>query len=141
MWRIGPNDRESILEPRPDDHIIMELPSHLTSGYLWTVTEAQAEGYALKPLLIDSRELPPDDTSQDVPVGNTAPMNYSLELPRDGTTTPMHVVFDEVQPWSGASRHSEAGSSAFALRTQLEEVEKGLSASTRQRLVQEAMAQ
>lgn len=141
VWRIGPNDGGSILEPRPDDHIIMELPSHVTSGYLWTVTEAQAEGYALKPLLIDSREQPPVDTSPDVLVGNTAPMSYSLELPRDSITAPVQVVFDEVQPWSGASRHSEGGSSTFALRTQLEEVEKGLSASTRQRLIQEAKAQ
>jgi Zn-dependent peptidase ImmA (M78 family) len=141
VWRIGPNDKESILEPRPDDHIIMELPSHVTSGYLWSVTEAQAEGYVLRPLLIDSRSQPPVDASQDVTVGSTAPMNYSLELPRDGATATVQLLFDEVQPWRGNSRHSESGSSAFALRTRLEGVEKGLSASTRQRLLQEAKAQ
>jgi Zn-dependent peptidase ImmA (M78 family) len=141
IWRIGPNDKDSILEPRPDDRIVMELPSHVTGGYLWSVTEAQREGYALKPLLIDSRREAVVDASHDVPVGNSAPMNYSLEFPRDCATAPVQVVFNEVQPWSGASRPSESGSSAFAIRTQLEAVEKGLSASTRQRLVQEAKAQ
>lgn len=141
IWRIGPNDKDSILEPRPDDHIVMELPSHVTGGYVWSVTEAQREGYVLKPFLVDSRKQPPVDASQDVPVGNSAPMNYSLEFPRECSTAPVQVVFDEVQPWSGASRHSESGSSAFALHTQLEAVEKGLSPLTRQRLVQEAKAQ
>jgi Zn-dependent peptidase ImmA (M78 family) len=141
VWRIGPNDMDSILEPRPDDHIVMELPSHVTGGYLWSVTEAQREGYALKPLLIDSRKQPTLEASQDVPVGSSAPMHYSLEFPRDCSAVPVQMVFDEVQPWSGASRNSGSGSSAFALRTQLEAVEKGLSASTRQRLVQEAKAQ
>ena len=119
----------------------MELPSHLGGGYLWSVTEAQSEGYVLKPLLIDSRTQPTKDATQDFPVGSSAPMNYSLEFPRDATTSPARVVFDEVQPWSGASRQSEAGGSAFALRTQLEAVEMGLCASTRQRLIEEAKVQ
>jgi Zn-dependent peptidase ImmA (M78 family) len=141
VWRIGPNDKDSILEPRSDDHIIMELPSHVTGGYLWSVTEAQSEGYVLKPLLVDSREQSIADASRDVPVGNSAPMNYSLEFPRECTAGPVQLVFDEVQPWSGVSRNSESDSSAFALHTQLEAFEKGLSTSTRQRLVQEAKAQ
>lgn len=141
VWRISPKDKESILEPRRDDCIIMELPSNVTSGYLWSVTEAQAEGYALRPLLFDSRQQPAIDTSQDVSVGSSEPMNYSLEFPRDGSVEPLQVVFDEVQPWSGVSRDAGSSSSAFALRTQLEAVEMGLSASTRQRLIQEAKAQ
>lgn len=141
VWRIGPNDKDSILEPRPDDHVVMELRSHVTGGYLWSITEAQSEGYVLKPLLVDSRKQPPVDASQDVLVGNSAPINYLLEFPREGSTAPVQVVFDEVQPWSGTSRPSDSGTSAFALRTKLEAVEKGLSTSTRRRLVQEAKAQ
>ncbi len=141
VWRIGPNDKESILEPRPDDHIVLDLPSHVTGGYLWSVTEAQSKGYALKPILIDSRTQPTSEGAQDFPVGNSAPMNYSLEFPRDTVTAPVRVVFDEVQPWSGVSRPSTSGSSAFELRTQLEGVELGLCVSTRQRLVEEVKAQ
>ncbi|WP_155027746.1 ImmA/IrrE family metallo-endopeptidase [Burkholderia pseudomallei] len=141
VWRIGPHDKDSILEPRPGDHIVMELPSHTAGGYLWSVTDAQSAGYTLKPLLIDSRTLPATDGRQDVPVGNSAPINYSLEFPQDAATVPVTVEFDEVQPWSGARRQSAAGSAAFSLRTQLEAVEMGLSASSRQRLVDEAKTQ
>ena len=138
VWRIGPNDKDSILEPRPEDYVLMELPSHATSGYLWSVVDAQREGFTLRPLMIDSRTQTTIAASQDVAVGNSAPMNYSLEFPQDSHSGPVQVVFDEVQPWSGASRQFESGTVAFALRTQLEAVELGLSASARQRLVQEA---
>lgn len=141
VWRIGPHDKDSILEPRPDDHIVMELPSHAAGGYLWSVTEAQSEGYSLKPLLIDSRTQPEKDEVKNLSVGNSEPMKYSLEFPRDAAVTPVKIEFDEMQPWSRARRSSDAGTSAFALRTQLEALEKGLSASTRQRLVEEAKAQ
>lgn len=141
IWRVGPSDKEAILEPRPDDHIVMELPSHAAAGYLWSVTDAQQEGYVLKPIFFDGRTRPRSVGGSDVPVGGTAVVRYEFDFPREErqelSSAPVRVAFEEVQPWNAAGRGAAAhGVDGFALRTQVEAIEEGLGVRSRQRRVE-----
>lgn len=145
VWSVGPSDKDAILEPRPNDHIVMELPSHAAAGYLWSVTEAQHEGYKLRPVLIDGRDQEKHD-SRDVMVGGAPVMRYELDFPHeegDGlASAPVTLAFEEVQPWNPNNRATtDDGTSRFVLRTHLESIEKGLSSQTRQRLVKRTQTQ
>jgi len=135
VWQIGPNDKKSILEPRISDHVLMELPSHVESGHIWSVTEARSEGYSLKPLLVDSRTQSAAVTASDIPVGGIVPITYMLEYPDVPDSAPVEISFAEVQPWSGAALTSKDGISAFSLHALPELVTSGLGEITRQRLI------
>lgn len=146
VWSVGPSDKDAILEPRPNDHIVMELPSHAAAGYLWSVTEAQTEGYTLKPILVDGRDQENPRGSRDVLVGGVPVIRYELDFPREETdalvSAPVILALEEVQPWNRNNRvTSDDGIERFALRTHLESIGKGLSARTRQRLVKRAQTQ
>lgn len=135
VWHIGPRDKDFILEPRPNDRMFMDLESHASAGYLWTVDEAAAEGYRLKLITVDGGHHSARGTA-NLPVGGSATVRYELQ-PKDPdalnvVTKPELVEFKETQPWN----RSASEPTKFALKTQFEVLPDGLAEATRERLVQ-----
>ncbi|MDO8776796.1 MAG: ImmA/IrrE family metallo-endopeptidase [Burkholderiaceae bacterium] len=137
VWCVGPRDKDFILEPRPNDRIVADLPSHAAAGYLWSINEAQQEGYTLAPLTIDSHRRPAATSSDDVLIGGTPTIHYELKFtPSNDAAMPImptKVAFQEAQPWLPADAK---GATKFTLQTKFEILNKGLSAASRERLVQ-----
>ena len=140
VWCVGPRDKDLILEPRLNDRIIVDLPSHAAAGYLWSITEAQQEGYTFAPLTIDSRTRTDAESTADMLIGCSPTIQYELTFkPLNDIAIPKQptkVAFYEEQPWSQASA---LDATKFALRTQFEVSHKGLSAASRERLVQRSL--
>lgn len=135
VWLLSPQDRGAVLEPRPNDRFIVEVPNHLTAGYLWTLDEALSEGYTMKPIASAPPEVP---SGADAVVGGAARTSqYVLEVSDQAvsnSTAPAPVALREMQPWRGA-QPADAG---FSLRTQFEHVRSGLAEASRGRLISEA---
>lgn len=139
VWCVGPRDKDFILEPRPNDRIVTDLPSHAAAGYLWSVNEARGEGYTLEPLTIDSSRRTATTSSGDVLIGGAPTIHYELKFTPTNEasvpTAPMKVAFQETQPWRSTDPED---STKFSLQTKFEILKKGLSAGSRERLVQGA---
>lgn len=135
VWQLSPRDKDLILEPRLNDHIVIDLPSHAAAGYLWSLSEVVAEGYALRPLTIESdKEAALAEAA--LPVGAAPTSRYALrfEMSDDSAlqTTPTTVEFMEVQPWRPQETDSATG---FAFQTKFETTKSGLSEGCRNRLL------
>ncbi len=135
VWQLGPRDKDLILEPRPNDHIVMELPSHAAAGYLWSVDEAVAVGYTMRPITINSnKEAALEEAT--LPVGAVATTRYELrfEMTEESVppSEPVKVVFKEAQPWRPKGSYARTG---FAVRTKFETNKSGLSVGCRDRLL------
>ena len=137
VWCVSPRDKDFILEPRPNDRIVADLPSHAAAGYLWSINEAQQEGYTLAPLTVDSHRRTESRSSNDVLIGGTPTIRYELKFtPSNDAAMPImptKVAFQEAQPWLPADAKD---ATKFTLQTKFEILNKGLSAASRERLVQ-----
>lgn len=138
VWQLSPRDKDLILEPRLNDRIVMDLPSHAAAGYLWSLDEAAAEGYALRPSTIESTK-EAALAEAGLPIGAAPTSRYALryEMADDSVvpTTPIRVAFKEAQPWRPEGSNSATG---FAVRTKFEATKSGLSDGSRNRLLLEA---
>ena len=136
VWCVGPRDKDFILEPRPNDRIVADLPSHAAAGYLWSIHEAEQEGYTLAPLTIDSHRQSAE-SGDDVLIGGTPTIHYELKFTPANyasiPTMPTKVAFQETQPWLPSNTE---GATNFSLQTKFEILGKGLSAASRERLIQ-----
>lgn len=136
VWLLGPADKDAILEPRADDRFVVQLPSHAAAGYLWTATDAQDVGYTLKPLTIDGTGEPAD--GEQILVGSPAADRYALEFKLSADINPpkerVALTFREVQPWQNSQ---DADENTLALQAKFEDLKKGLSDGTRNRLIGE----
>jgi Zn-dependent peptidase ImmA (M78 family) len=139
VWHLGPRDKEFILEPRPDDHLVLELPTHASAGYLWSVSDGASVGYTLRPILIDRSR---SRAHQSVPsevllVGGEGTMRFELEPSSSAVDqsveAPVTVEFRETQPWTP----EESGPADFSLQTKFEVIRTGLNEASRERLVEE----
>lgn len=139
VWCVGPRDKDFILEPRPNDRIVTHLPSHAAAGYLWSVDEARGDGYTLEPLTIDSQRRAATTPDGEVLIGGASTIHYELKfMPTDEAfvpTSPLKVAFQETQPWRSTNPKD---STKFSLQTKFEIFKKGLSAGSRERLLQRA---
>jgi len=135
VWHVGPSDKDAILEPRPQDHIVMDLPNHSGSGYLWSVSDARDEGYTLTPILIDQRESTKQAPGSKVLVGAIPLQRYGLDGPVAETdeTAPAELTVQELQPWAAAPAEETEDSGAFSLRKQDEPIQNGLGETSRRR--------
>lgn len=55
VWLLDSGDRDLVLEPAVGDQVVLSLPNHAPSGYLWSVEEARSEGFRLEQRVESSR--------------------------------------------------------------------------------------
>ena len=78
VWMLTEADRNRVLEPGLGDQLVFDLPNHAGSGRLWSVDEAQSEGFMLKPFVRDAR-LAPARRGAEIVVGGDGPtLRYEL---------------------------------------------------------------
>jgi Zn-dependent peptidase ImmA (M78 family) len=133
VWVLDPRDKDSVIEPRATDQFVVQLPSHIGAGYIWTIDEAVEAGFSIKPFVVDASLI--DKPEAPVVAGNGESMRYLLE-PSDAAVHSDEMLtleFSERQPWASGNLKGH-----FGLRTQYESISDGLSRGSRQRLLDEA---
>lgn len=78
VWVLTDADRDRILEPGLGDQMILDLPNHADSGRLWSVDDAQSEGFVLKPFVRDARRAPLRHSTEIIVGGNGSTLRYEL---------------------------------------------------------------
>ncbi|RQT56335.1 ImmA/IrrE family metallo-endopeptidase [Burkholderia cepacia] len=129
VWLLDQSDQDLILEPRPSDRFTVELPNHLSAGYMWTIDEAVAQGFTLQPVLVEGED--EDDSIDSSDVGHSAPVQYEIERTTDVPSVDVRFDFQESQPWPGG----DEGDASFGLRTKFESIQFGLTPESRTHLV------
>lgn len=81
VWMLTDADRDRVLEPGLDDQMVFDLPNHSGSGRLWSVDEAQSEGFSLKPFVRDARSVPPRPSNEVTVGGDGSTLRYELKTP------------------------------------------------------------
>ena len=131
VWLLDETDQSSILEPRPEDHLVVRLKSHASAGYLWladSVEQVAEQGFTLAPL---SYRQPVDP--QTVVFGADSTLDYVLSVKQVGVEGPHPVMLSEVRPWMG----KQAGDASFHSKTHFEPITEGLTRESKRALIQE----
>jgi Zn-dependent peptidase ImmA (M78 family) len=131
VWLLDGQDRDLVLEPRIDDMFVVDLPSHASAGYLWTLDEATREGFQLQPMLVNGEHEPTLDGGARI--GGASSLRYRLEPSQANRAEAVHFSFQESQPWSP----SKLATGSFRLSAQFEAINLGLTRQARQCLVDE----
>ncbi len=131
VWLFDEHDQSSILEPRPDDHLVIRLKSHASAGYLWeadSVEQVAEQGFTLAPLPAVEPVNP-----RDVVFGADSTLDYVLSAKHVDVEQPHPVALSEVRPWMG----KQAGDASFSSKTHFEPITEGLSRESKRALIQE----
>lgn len=132
VWLLDPRDEDSILEPRPDDRFLLQLPSHAGSGFMWSATEASQAGFTIRPVLLDPGATPKPTGS--VEIGSPPEMTYIAEPTGDAPPTDALIPWTliERQPWNQAA----APVAKVEMRTQFDTLPEGLTPGARRRYME-----
>lgn len=136
VWLLDDGDRSSIIEPRPDDQIIVRTSNHASAGFVWNLDEASSSGFEIKPILQNAQN---PVASPELVFGSPPTADYLLSPIGPPSTCGSLTTLDlkELRPWI-----TEAEPAAtLELRTQFEELDSGLTLKAKQRLLSEAAAQ
>lgn len=144
VWMLTEADRDRILEPGLGDQMVFDLPNHASSGHLWSVDQAQSEGFSLKPFVRDARRVPPRRDAEITVGGNGSTLRYELTTPlemsvagdvdSDGDVTELQsrktaIALSESAPWQ--PEQSTIGQ--LSLSAEFERLEDGLPQPERDR--------
>lgn len=126
VWLIDPQDRNLILEPRPDDHLVVRLRSHAGSGYLWHAlpTDLEDEGFTIVPLQTSPIAAEYDQANR---FGGPPMMDYEITGYRSATEAPLQLQLAETRPFVA----SEPPNQTFESLAQFEDLSDGLTRSQR----------
>ena len=137
VWLLDAADKNAILEPRAGDRFMLEMPTHASAGYLWSLDEARQAGYSMQPVT-ELAPSAPIRSDADVLVGGTMVQRYLVSPPADADaerpSARVDFAFKERQPW----RPDATTADGFRTSARFEDLEPGLSALTRERLLTEA---
>lgn len=120
VWMLTESDQGTVIEPRDEDFVFVDLPSHASSGFLWSISDS-GEALSLKPMPIP--RVPRSDDIDSLIVGGSARAVYELRSSGAGSRQPLKIKLTERQPWSGTRSQRDD----VSLMTQYDEVEDGLS--------------
>lgn len=142
VWVLTDADRDRILEPGLGDQMVLDLPNHAGSGCLWSINDAQSEGFALKPFLRDARLAPLRRGAEIIIGGNGSTLRYELTTPleslspnNDGEFVPMleqrkrTISLREAAPW----QPEQAAIDELRLFAEFERLQDGLPQPERDR--------
>jgi len=130
VWLLDELDKESILEPRPDDQIVVRLKSNASAGYLWQMdlSDAGGEGFNLQPITVPSRNEPDDP----LVFGGPSTMDYVLTGGRTLRTSPTELQLAERMPWLAEGE----ALNRFSSKAKFEGLETGFTAYSRAQLLE-----
>lgn len=96
VWLIDERDRETVLEPRLNDILVARLQSHTTSGYLWGLDEARAEGFRIEAV---TKSTTP--RMESATFGDATHREYRIRniLAEEGDMRRRPLVLSERRPW------------------------------------------
>ncbi|MBJ2285831.1 ImmA/IrrE family metallo-endopeptidase [Pseudomonas sp. MF6755] len=131
VWLFDEADQSSVLEPRPDDHLVVRLKSHASAGYLWkadSIAHLADQGFTLAPL----ESARPADPGAVV-FGADSTLDYVLRANQVDAEQPHPVTLCEVRPWLG----KQNGDASFNSKAHFEPMAEGLSRESKCALIQE----
>ncbi|HEC1609932.1 ImmA/IrrE family metallo-endopeptidase [Pseudomonas aeruginosa] len=131
VWLLDESDKESILEPRPDDQIVVRLKSNASAGYLWQtdgLNDAEEEGFNLQPITVPSRNEPDDP----LVFGGPSTMDYVLTGGRTLRTSPTELQLAERMPWLSEGK----ALNRFSSKAKFEGLETGFTTYSRAQLLE-----
>lgn len=137
VWLLDKRDQDFILEPSPADGIVISLPNHAATGYLWSIDEANAEGFHLDPQLTDHDDQVARQNGDDLIVGSIGYTQYRLfkdDCENNENNKQEKVSLLEMQPWMDKSSAIDQ----FEIKAEYESLTQGLSPLEKSRRVQEA---
>ena len=133
VWLFDETDQSSVLEPRPEDYLVVRLKSHASAGYLWradSVGQVAEQGFTLAPLAT-ARPVDP----QAVVFGADSTLDYVLSAQGVDVDEPHAVMLSESRPWMGR----QPGDASFHSRTHFEPIAEGLTRESKRELIQEVV--
>lgn len=132
VWLLDERDRDSVLEPRVEDRMVVRLKSHASAGYLWSLDELVSEGFQIRP----ARTPDKDTLLADTVFGGSTTAEFLLTHARDGTNDhPAVLAMKELRPWA-----KEPPASTFEAMTLFEGVAPGLTSIAKLQLLEESSA-
>jgi hypothetical protein len=133
VWVLDPDDRNAVLEPRSSDVFLAELPDHAAAGYLWTLDDAQREGFTLRPIALE-----PSPQRDSIWLGGGTSRRYYLDVADHARAAeggrPAQLDFMETQPW----QREASGANRFATVALFEQIRSGLSDASKSAVLEEA---
>jgi hypothetical protein len=133
VWVLDKSDKDLILEPRTSDQFLLDLPSHASAGFLWSLKDATEAGFGLQPLTVGSGDTEHFPEGPLV-VGGETQQRYVLNHGPAAVNTPrVRLTFQEQQPWQA----SLAPNDEFNTTTEFESIQLGLNTQSRERLIEE----
>lgn len=133
VWLLDEADKTSILEPRPQDQIVVRLKSHAASGYLWRAESIEAagnEGFRLEPLTVPSVHRADDPLH----FGGPEAMDYLLAGGRELSVEPVEFLLSERLPWVDGGSPLDT----YSTKARFERLATGLTAYARRQLLETA---
>jgi len=134
VWVLDKADKDLILEPRQADRFVLDVPSHVSAGYMWSLADAHAAGFTMRPMtrIADPHSRP---SNEPIIVGGLCQQRYLLEAAQGSPNqlARLDLNFQEHQPWLPSPPPQDA----FRTSAEFEMIELGLSARTRERLIEE----
>lgn len=131
VWLLDEKDQSSVLEPRPEDHLVLRLKSHASAGYLWqadSVEQVADQGFTLAPL-VTAQAVDP----QAIVFGAESTLDYVLTAKQRTVEEPHPVTLSEVRPWMG----KQGGDASFQSWTHFEPISEGLTRESKRALIRE----
>lgn len=132
VWLLDERDRDSVLEPRVEDRLVVRLKSHASAGYLWSLDELASEGFQIRPARRPSNEA----ISTGTVFGGPTTAEFLLTHEPVGANRSYAVLaMEEARPWA-----KETPASTFEAKTLFEGIAPGLTSISKQQLLGECSA-
>jgi len=132
VWLLDDSDRASVLEPRPEDVLIVHLSSCAGSGYVWGLDELSSQGFEVRPLAQASR----DRAELSKLVFGRRRSADVLLIPSEAAAVsnkPVPISLVERRPWERTLGGDE---STFSANARFEHLGLGLSGVAKCRLLE-----
>jgi hypothetical protein len=132
VWLLDERDRDSVLEPRAEDRLVVRLKTHASAGYLWSLDELASEGFQVR----TSRAAGKETISNGLVFGGATTAEFLLTHDAIGTNDgPYVLAMKEARPWA-----KETSASTFEVKTLFEGISHGLTSIAKQQLLGESSA-
>lgn len=133
VWLLDEKDRTFVLEPRPEDQLVLRLKSNASAGYIWSPKEAAGEGFQISPIEGQSRHSKP---SEDLVIGAPVTLDFFVSQERNEaevSDTKSHILLEERRPWSKGAPPC----ASYHATTSFEHLQPGLTRVAKVELFQE----